>query len=85
MKMTGRLAINEWTKNDLSNTTFDCGGAPTYTTMSAYAQLKLRIKRKTEEIDGSDLVKKLNSLKDEPTLEYPNALDARSHIKRLMK
>ena len=78
------IIIKERRESEIANTTFDCGGTPTFTTVSNYAKLRI-VKRIDEDASTVELIKKLDSLKDEPTVEYSNAFGARHHIRKLIQ
>lgn len=77
------LVRNEWKENLSKNPIFDLGGTSTSTTVSGYAKLRV-IKPIVSDISAIDLIKKLDSLKEEPASRYGSTSEARAHIKKLL-
>ena len=80
MKKEMRPTLYERRENISANRIFDFGGGATYTTTAHYAKLNIRI---DSDVTLSEIVGKLDSLKDEPAVEYPSASEARYHLKKL--
>jgi len=54
----------------------------TQTTVSGYQRIK--IIKQSIDINTEELIKKLDSLKKEPTIVFPTSIEARKHLKSLM-
>lgn len=74
--------IQDFKKNFLPS--FDLGsGTSTSTGVSNFNRLKC-VGVLNDEISNAEIVAKLESLRDQDTIEYPNTTQARQHLKKLM-
>jgi hypothetical protein len=82
MRKNRSLTLRKANEARFLNPVFDLGGANTITATSAGLNIVIF---RYYDVSADQIVRKLDSLKEEPAVEYGNDAEARLHIKKLMQ